>query len=249
LFAQRVSITEHDHVTTNWRPHERRGLLDVPVAKPRRPAAPARVAEAVPAGVAEAEAEPSVLDRGPQTATGQEPSDRESAPASVAEPAAPPSPRRARPALPPPAWEAPRPRTAPAIPRARVSSVPAILRRPPVVRQRPDDHAMHRRGLRLELATVVVAAVLPPILWHDTILAVADNHRWQLGYVLTGWMPWTLMALGLLCFVPIVVHRLRDRRSRFHRSQPLAWHGWAVSLYLMGFLLATQVAQIAHLPQ
>ena len=61
----------------------------------------------------------------------------------------------------------------------------------------------------------------------------------------TGWSPWVLRALGLLCFVPVAIVDLRARDRRFHHAGTGAWMGWAITLYLLGFALATQVAQIA----
>ena len=57
-----------------------------------------------------------------------------------------------------------------------------------------------------------------------------------------GWTPWVLMALGLACFIPVAVEALRDPERRFVRRGTDAWSGWGVSLYLLGFGLATQVA-------
>ena len=54
------------------------------------------------------------------------------------------------------------------------------------------------------------------------------------------------MALGLLCFVPVAVEGWRDRDRRFYRAGTGAWFGWGVTLYLLGFGLASQVAQIAQ---
>ena len=54
------------------------------------------------------------------------------------------------------------------------------------------------------------------------------------------------MALGLLCFVPSAVEDLaRSRPPLPPRAARGAWLGWGVTLYLLGFALATQVAQIA----
>jgi hypothetical protein len=53
------------------------------------------------------------------------------------------------------------------------------------------------------------------------------------------------MALGLACVVPPVIADWRHRDGRFHRPGTGAWYGWGITLYLLGFALATQVAQIA----
>jgi hypothetical protein len=48
-----------------------------------------------------------------------------------------------------------------------------------------------------------------------------------------------------LCLVPPAVADWRDRERRFYRRGTGAWYGWGVTLYVLGFALATQVAQIA----
>jgi len=91
----------------------------------------------------------------------------------------------------------------------------------------------------------LLAAVLPVVLWHRVVGDIASQFRLDPTYLLTGWTCWVLMGLGLLCLVPPAVADWRDRERRFHRRGTGAWHGWGVTLYVLGFALATQVAQIA----
>jgi hypothetical protein len=53
------------------------------------------------------------------------------------------------------------------------------------------------------------------------------------------------MAMGLLCLAIAGVIDWRERERRFYGSGSAAWVGWGLSLYILGFALATQVAQIA----
>ena len=94
-------------------------------------------------------------------------------------------------------------------------------------------------------AGFVAAAALPAVLWHRVIADIASQFRLEPAYLVTGWTCWTLMALGLACLVPPAVEAWRDPTHRFHRRGTGAWYGWGVTLYLLGFALATQVAQIA----
>ena len=101
---------------------------------------------------------------------------------------------------------------------------------------------------RLTAVLLVLAAVaVPAVLWHDTITAIASAFRLEFSYLVMGWTPWVLMALGLACFIPVAVETLRDPQRRFARRGTGAWSGWGITLYLLGFLLATQVVQIADL--
>ena len=92
---------------------------------------------------------------------------------------------------------------------------------------------------------MVVAVVVPIVLWHRHAADTLGEFQWDLGYF-AGLMPLVLMALGLACYVPVVRHRARPAGQRFYQAEPHAWQGWAVVLYLLGFCLATQTAQLAH---
>jgi hypothetical protein len=89
------------------------------------------------------------------------------------------------------------------------------------------------------------AVALPALLWHRVVADIASQFRLDPTYLLTGWTPWVLMGLGLLCVVPPAIAEWRERERRFYRRGTGAWYGWGVTLYLLGFALATQVAQIA----
>jgi hypothetical protein len=91
---------------------------------------------------------------------------------------------------------------------------------------------------------VLLAAALPVLLWHGVVADIAQASDPRIGVRVLGWAPWTLMTLGLLCAVPIAVERWRSRDGRFHTAGTGAWQGWGVTLYLLGFALATQVAQL-----
>jgi hypothetical protein len=91
----------------------------------------------------------------------------------------------------------------------------------------------------------VGAAALPVVLWHRVIADIASEFRLEPTYLITGWTCWALMALGLACALPPALERRRDRERRFYHRGTGAWYGWGVTLYLLGFALATQVAQIA----
>ena len=58
----------------------------------------------------------------------------------------------------------------------------------------------------------VVAAALPPLLWHRAIAAVAEDFRFELEY-LSGWTGYALIAAGLAFFVPVVVSIGRAARK------------------------------------
>jgi hypothetical protein len=88
----------------------------------------------------------------------------------------------------------------------------------------------------------VCAAALPWALWHHAIAAVASDFRIEAGYLLTGWLGYGLIALGLLCLLPVVWSAGRNPGSRLYPRLRKAYFGWGVSLYLMGFAVAAEVA-------
>jgi hypothetical protein len=104
---------------------------------------------------------------------------------------------------------------------------------------------LDRRTARIVgLIGFLLAAALPPILWHRAIAAVAHDFRMDIPY-LTGWLAYGLIALGLLFFIPVLISIGRRPGSRFYPRARNAWAGWGVSCYLLGVALATQIAQIA----
>jgi hypothetical protein len=108
------------------------------------------------------------------------------------------------------------------------------------------DERSRRRARRIGTVGVLAAALLPVVLFGRVISEIASSFRLEFSYLVTGWAPWVLMALGLLCAIPVAVNDLRNRDRRFYAPSSGAWAGWGVTLYLLGFGLATQVSQITH---
>jgi hypothetical protein len=111
--------------------------------------------------------------------------------------------------------------------------------------RRQREIAARRRARRTGAAGFAVALALPIVLWHRVVAAIASEFRLDVRYLVAGWAPWVLMALGLLCLLVAGVIDWRQRDRRFYGPTGAAWVGWGLSLYILGFALATQVAQIA----
>jgi hypothetical protein len=90
----------------------------------------------------------------------------------------------------------------------------------------------------------MLAAALPPVLWHRAIAAVASDFRIEIPY-LAGWIAYAMIAVGLLFFIPVVISIGRRPGSRLYPRARNAYIGWGLSCYLLGLALAAQVAQIA----
>jgi hypothetical protein len=103
-----------------------------------------------------------------------------------------------------------------------------------------------RREARLVGALGFAGAVaLPAILFHRVVGTVV--FRPEARY-LTGWIPWVLMAAGLLFLLPVAISAGRDPASPLYPRARRAYAGWGVTLYLLGFALATQVSTLVEGP-
>jgi hypothetical protein len=112
----------------------------------------------------------------------------------------------------------------------------------------PPSAAARRQARAWGLAGFVTAAALPVVLWHRAIGLVATDFRFEFEYLITGWTGYVLMLLGLAFLVPVLVSIGRRPGSRFYPRSRNAYLGWGISLYLLGFILAAQVATIAREP-
>jgi hypothetical protein len=89
---------------------------------------------------------------------------------------------------------------------------------------------------------------MPVILWHRAIGIIAEDFRFEFDYLVTGWTAYTLIAVGLLFFLPVVISIGRRPDSRLYPRSRGAYVAWGVSLYTLGIMLASQVAVIAEAP-
>lgn len=101
-----------------------------------------------------------------------------------------------------------------------------------------------RHAQLVGLAGFLAAAALPGVLWHRAIAAIASDFRIEPEYLVTGWTGYGLIALGLLFLVPVVVSIGRAPDSRLYPRGRNAYAGWGVVLYLLGIMLASQVAAV-----
>jgi hypothetical protein len=95
------------------------------------------------------------------------------------------------------------------------------------------------------LAGFLAAAALPIVLWHRAIAAIAGDFHVEPRYLVTGWLGYGLIAAGLVCLVPVLLSIGRKPDSRLYPHSRNALAGWGVSFYLLGMVLAVQVAAIA----
>jgi hypothetical protein len=89
----------------------------------------------------------------------------------------------------------------------------------------------------------VVALIAPIALFHRVVERLAADPKMDAQY-LSGWTPWILLAGGLLFLLPVAWSAGMDPDSRLFPRARTAYAGWGITLYLLGFLLAWQVAKI-----
>jgi hypothetical protein len=107
------------------------------------------------------------------------------------------------------------------------------------------DELARRQARRVGAVGFLVAVLLPIVLWHRVIIAIASEFRLDLNYLVSEWSPWILILLGLAFAAPVVWSAGRDPESRWYPRSRNAYAGWGITLYLLGIALATQVAQIS----
>jgi hypothetical protein len=95
------------------------------------------------------------------------------------------------------------------------------------------------------LGSFAAAAALPALAWHDVAGRLAAEFRLQLGYLVTSWSGFGLLALGLVCFFPVLLSVGRSPDSRLYPRNRPALVAWGTSLYLLGLGLMFQIAQIS----
>jgi hypothetical protein len=114
---------------------------------------------------------------------------------------------------------------------------------PRIPRNTIRERRARRRSQIVGLLTLMAAAAAPWLLWHRAIAAVAENPRLEFSY-LAGWSGYILMASGLLFFVPVVASIGRLPGNRLYPRGRNAYLAWGVCLYLLGLIMAVQVAAV-----
>ena len=79
------------------------------------------------------------------------------------------------------------------------------------------------------------------------MVGIASEFRLDVHYLLSEWLPWVLIGLGLAFCLTVVWSAGVDPESRWYPRARNAYAGWGITLYLLGLALATQVAQIYEL--
>ena len=103
--------------------------------------------------------------------------------------------------------------------------------------------AQRRQARYIGAIGFAAAAITPFVLFHRVVEILAAQPKATLYYV-SGWTPWALLVAGLLFLLPVAWSAGMNPDSRWFPRARRAYAGWGITLYLLGFLLAWQVARI-----
>jgi hypothetical protein len=93
---------------------------------------------------------------------------------------------------------------------------------------------------------LLALTVLPLVLWHRVLADVVGSFRFSVTYVLGELSPWLLLIAGVAFLVPVAVSAGRNPESRLYPRARRAYIAWGTVIYLLGLILAVQVAEVWH---
>ncbi len=93
---------------------------------------------------------------------------------------------------------------------------------------------------------LIALAVMPVAIWHRVLGDVFASFHWSLSFLLAELSPWLLLLVGIGFLVPVAVSAGRDPESRLYPRARRAYIAWGTVVYLLGVILALQVAEVWH---
>jgi hypothetical protein len=93
---------------------------------------------------------------------------------------------------------------------------------------------------------LIALMIVPVALWHRVLGSILDSFNWSLTYLIGELSPWLLLAVGVAFLVPVAASTGRSPESRFYPRARRAYIAWGTVVYLLGLILAVQVAEVWH---
>ena len=84
----------------------------------------------------------------------------------------------------------------------------------------------------------------PFLIWRNVIHDVLSSFHWSFTYFASELSPWLLMIAAVAFLVPVAVSAGRSPQSKLYPRGRKAYIAWGTSLYLLGCILAVEVAEI-----
>jgi uncharacterized membrane protein len=91
---------------------------------------------------------------------------------------------------------------------------------------------------------LLTCATLPVLLWHRVLRDIVASFRWSFTYVASELSPWLLLLAGIAFMLPVAASVGLSRESRLYPRARRVYAGWGIVLYLLGLLLAIEVAEV-----
>ena len=96
----------------------------------------------------------------------------------------------------------------------------------------------------LAFAWLLAAAVAPIALWHRVLSSILESFNWSPTYLFSELSPWVLLAVGLAFLVPVALSTGLSPDSRLYPRARRTYVAWGTSVYLLGLILAVEVATV-----
>lgn len=84
----------------------------------------------------------------------------------------------------------------------------------------------------------------PVAVWHGLLGDVLISFHWNLNYFVSELTPWFLMLAAVAFLVPVALSAGRSPQSRLYPRGRRAYIAWGSALYLLGCILAVELAEI-----
>ena len=91
---------------------------------------------------------------------------------------------------------------------------------------------------------LLALAIVPLALWHNVLASILVSFHWNLSYVLGELSPWLLLASGVAFLIPVAISTGRSPESRLYPRARRAYIAWGTFVYLLGVILAVEVAAV-----
>jgi hypothetical protein len=91
---------------------------------------------------------------------------------------------------------------------------------------------------------LLALALAPLALWHKVLSSILDSFTWSFTYMISELSPWLLLATGVAFLVPVAASTGLSPESRLYPRGRRAYIAWGTSVYLLGLILAVEVATV-----
>jgi len=96
----------------------------------------------------------------------------------------------------------------------------------------------------LALGSLLALAAAPFAIWHRMLGDILSSFSWSLSYVVAELTPWLLFLAAIAFLVPVAASVGRDPESRLYPRARRAYIAWGTVAYMLGLILALQVAEV-----